>query len=112
MRQRLGREIGGIVPDMSGVERRVAALGPELEAMQPRLDRARSNYEWSQTPEGQAFLAQMEGYHTDQRNPANRGGGEMTPYRLFAGARRQYGGRVGFKTGGRISRKKKGAKFI
>jgi len=125
LRQRLGRQIGGIVPDMSGVERQVAALGPELEAMQQidptlgnsRLDRARRSYEWSQTPEGAAFQEYMNRIYgagaawNTQPTPARREpGGDLGATR--EGRRYQYGGRVGFKTGGRISRKKKGAKFI
>ena len=93
-----GYQYGGeIVPDMSAVDRQLAALETEMAQLQqnptPAMQRAKRAYDFEQTPEGQAFLAQMQGYHNRARGA-------------------QYGGRVGFKTGGRIPRKKKGAKFI
>ena len=87
---------GEIVPDMSAVDRQLAALETEMAQLQqnptPAMQRAKQAYDFEQTPEGQAFLAQMQGYHNRPRGA-------------------QYGGRVGFKKGGRIP-SKKGAKFI
>ena len=83
---RVKMQMGGlpehIQPDMSGVDSRLAALGPEMEAMQqtdPRLQQAKAAYDFEQTPEGAAFKAQMEGYHNRPGAGPSMGGQGIRP---------------------------------
>jgi len=78
---RVGRQMGGIVPDMTNVNRRIGNIDPAAIAGSVRYQP----------------MARMATY-------------EYGPYGNSSWA--ASGGRVGFKTGGRIPRKKKGAKFI
>ena len=78
---RVGRQMGGIVPDMTNVNRRIGNIDPAAIAGSVRYEP----------------MARMATY-------------EYGPYGNSSWA--ASGGRVGFKTGGRIPRKKKGAKFI
>ncbi len=125
---RVGYQAGGeIAPDMSAVDLQLAELETEmaeLRATDPRLQRAKRAYDFEQTPEGAAFKEYMNRIHRDQaarnaRPPsaplqgraALRRGKDAYNYGNLPPRGSQYGGRVGFKKGGRISRKK-GTKFI
>lgn len=117
MRQRLGRQIGGIVPDMSEVERRVAELDELAIAQQVPMY---GEYGEAQIAPPNYYTDQMGGEMDTTRSvPATSGYIPQHPddprpyiYRYMGspmGSRA--GGRVGFKKGGRIPRKK-GTKFI
>ena len=114
-RRSRGYQAGGeIAPDMREVDRRIAQLEELAIAQQVPMY---GEYGEAQIAPPNYYTDQMGGEMDTTRSvPATRGYIPQHPddprgyMDRFMGSRA--GGRVGFKTGGRISRKKKGAKFI
>ena len=102
---------GAIAPDMSAVDRRIAELDELAIAQQVPM--------YGEYGEAAPYVhyGQEGGPDTSQTRtrgfiPAHPDDKRMYIQRLMEGRGYRAGGRVGFKTGGRIPRKKKGAKFI
>ena len=111
-RRARGYQAGGaIAPDMREVDRRIAELDELAIAQQVPM--------YGEYGEAAPYVhyGQEGGPDTSQTRtrgfiPAHPDDKRMYIQRLMEGRGYRAGGRVGFKTGGRIPRKKKGAKFI